>query len=289
MVQKLLFITLIFVVPSMATQAQFIALNDYQQLNVSAKHYPMQTNLIVSVHDTINYPQLIVGFDSDLKFSVGTLFNYSTEDFFFYNEHQQNVSMGQIQYESMKVKGVVGYNTTYLAIGLADTISLTANKNDEVTMGAIGLHFKALEWADVSAHYYIGDSYRAKGTGYKASVTMPIQLFDLTNELNITSISMEWDTPITFPEWTGFFNHHKTIKQLLFKNSNAIIFSNNIEYETDLFNLFFRYSYLDSPSHYLSELGIRYGLNANTQFLFKFSAENEESKIIGGVIWRGSF
>ena len=117
---------------------------------------------------------------------------------------------------------------------------------------------------------------------------MPIQLFDVKNKIKITSVSMDWDVAPPMPLWTGFFNHYRKIKELLYTNSNAIIFDNNIEYQTALFKLFLRYSYLNSPSHYLTELGTQFGLNSQTQLQFKFSVENEESKIIGGITWRGS-
>lgn len=267
---------------------QFIGLNQFQQLNISSKHYPMQTNLIASQYDGVLYPQVIVGFDSDFKLSIGSVFNYSTNDYFFLNEHRENISMGQLQYETIKLKGLMGAELGYIELGFADTVFLVANKHDTTTMGAFGLNFRVMDSLDVKAHYYIGDSNFSKSKGYKASVSMPIQLFDVTNKIKITSISIDWDSTPPMPLWTGFFNHHRKIKELLYTNSNAIIFDNHIEYETALFKLFLRYSYLDSPSHYLTELGSQFGLNAQTQLQFKFSIENEESKIIGGLTWRGS-
>ena len=38
-------------------------------------------------------------------------------------------------------------------------------------------------------------------------------------------------------------------------------FYNHIEYQMALFKLFLRYSYLDEPIHYLTELGTQFGLN----------------------------
>jgi len=271
-----------------ASPVQFIGLNQFQQLNISTKHYPMQTNLIVSQYDSVLYPQVIVGFDADFKLSIGSLFNYSTNDYFFFNEHRQNISMGQLQYEALKVKGLMGSELGYIELGFADTVSLIANKDETTTMGAFGLHFKAMNALDVQAHYNIGNTANAEGKGYKASVAMPIQLFDVKNKIKITSVSMDWDVAPPIPLWTGFFNHYRKIKELLYTNSNAIIFDNNIEYQTALFKLFLRYSYLNSPSHYLTELGTQFGLNSQTQLQFKFSVENEESKIIGGITWRGS-
>lgn len=267
---------------------QFIGLNQYQQLNISTKHYPMQTNLIVSQSESVLYPQVNVGFDADVKLSIGSVFNYSTDDYFFFNEHRQNISMGQLQYETLKLKGLMGAQSGYVSLGFADTVSLVANKDDTTTMGAFGLQFKVMNALDVKAHYNIGNTANAEGKGYKASVAIPIQLFDIKNNLKITSVSMNWDVVPPMPLWTGFFNHYRKIKELLYTNSNAIIFDNNVEYETALFKLFLRYSYLDSPSHYLTELGTQFGLNAQTQLQFKFSVENEESKIIGGITWRGS-
>jgi len=289
MIQKTLITCILLAAHAVASQVQVIGLNQYQQLNISSKHYPMQTNLIISNYDNVNYPQFIVGFDADFKLSIGSLFNYSTNDYFFFNEHRQNISMGGLQYEQLKLKGVMGSQSGYVELGFADTISLVANKDNQTTMGAFGLNFKAMELLNIQAHYYIGNTSTAEGKGYKASVAMPIQLFDIKNNLKITSISMDWNSSPEMPEWTGFFNHHQKIKELLFKNSNAIIFDNNIEYQTALFKLFLRYSYLDSPSHYLTELGTQFGLNSQTQLQFKFSVENEESKIIGGLTWRGSF
>ena len=271
-----------------ASPVQFIGLNQFQQLNISSKHYPMQTNLIASQYDRILYPQVIVGFDADVKLSIGSLFNYSTNDYFFFNEHRQNISMGQLQYETLKLKGLMGAQSGYVSLGFADTISLVANKDEAATMGAFGLQFKVMNALDVQAYYNIGNTANAEGKGYKASVAMPIQLFDVTNKIKITSVSMDWDVVPPMPLWTGFFNHHRKIKELLYTNSNAIIFDNNIEYETALFKIFLRYSYLDSPSHYLTELGTQFGLHAQTQLQFKFSVENEGSKIIGGITWRGS-
>ena len=288
MFQKSLFTFILLATQIAASQVQFIGLNQFQQLNISAKNYPMQTNLIATQYDGVLYPQVIVGFDSDIKLSIGSVFNYSTDNHFFFNEHRQNISMGQLQYETIKLKGLMGAELGYIELGFSDTISLVANKHDTTTMGAFGLNFRVMDSLDVKAHYYIGDSNSSKSKGYKASVAMPIQLFDIKNTVQITSISMDWDSEPPMPSWTGFFNHHQKIKELLYTNSNAIIFDNHIEYETALFKLFLRYSYLDSPSHYLTELGSQFGLNAQTQLQFKFSIENEESKIIGGLTWRGS-
>jgi hypothetical protein len=235
-----------------ASQVQLIGLNQYQQLNISTKYYPMQSNVIASQYNGEVYPQVIVGFDSDVRLSIGSVFNYSTDDYFFFNEHRQNISMAQLEYETLKFKGLMGAESGYVSLGFANTISLIANKDEATTMGAFGLQFEAMDAIDVKAHYIIGNTANAEGKGHKASVAMPIQLFDVTNTVQITSISMDWDVASPMPLWTGFFNHHRKIKELLYTNANAIIIDNHIKYETALFKLFLRVSYLDSPSHYLT-------------------------------------
>ena len=272
-----------------ASQVQIIGLSQYQQLNLSTKNYPMQTNLIISNYENETYPQLIIGFDADFKLGVGSVFNYTTDDYFFFNESQKNISMTQIRDEQLQVKGVMGYENGYVELGFAETVSLTVNKNNSLTISALGLNIKAMKWAQLKAHYYVGQDNNNDGSGYKVSVSMPIQLFDIQNELKLTSIAMDWDAAPQMPEWTGFYNHYEEIKKLLYTNSNAIIINNEIEYHTDLFKVFLRYSYLDSPSHYLAELGSQFGINAQTQLQFKIASENEQSIIIGGVTWRGSF
>ena len=193
MLQKSLFTFILLATHVVASQVQFIGLNQFQQLNISAKNYPMQTNLIATQYDGVLYPQVIVGFDSDIKLSIGSLFNYSTNDHFFFNEHRENISMGQLQYETIKLKGLMGAELGYIELGFADTISLVANKHDTTTMGAFGLQFNAMDVVDIKAHYIIGNTANAEGKGYKASVAMPIQLFDIKNTVQITSISMDWD------------------------------------------------------------------------------------------------
>jgi hypothetical protein len=185
------------------------------------------------------------------------------------------------------VKGLMGHERGYIRMGLSNILSISAQKENNISLGAIGLNFNALDMADVSAYYYLGKT-TSDGNGYKASIAIPITLFDLKNQLNITSISMNWDT-VYIPQWQGFYYHHQKIKEQLYQQSNTLIFINNIMYDADLFNLFFRYSYLTDPSHYLAELGFKFGINAQTQLLFKIASENEEAKLIGGIAWRSVF
>ena len=132
---RTLILSLFIFIPNIdASQVQIIGLSQYQQLNLSTKNYPMQTNLIISNYENETYPQLIIGFDADFKLSVGSVFNYTTDDYFFLKESQKNISMTQIQYEQLKVKGLMGYENGYVGLGFADTVSLTVNKNNSLTM-----------------------------------------------------------------------------------------------------------------------------------------------------------
>ena len=44
--------------------------------------------------------------------------------------------MAQLQYETLKLKGLMGTESGYVSLGFANTISLIANKDEATTMGA---------------------------------------------------------------------------------------------------------------------------------------------------------
>ena len=115
---------------------------------------------------------------------------------------------------------------------------------------------------------------------FENNITMPIQLFDIKNNLrnykHIHRLGLHTTNAIV----DRFFNHHQKLKELLYTNSNAIILIITLSAD-NIDKIFLNSSYLDSLQQYLTELGAVWTQYLNT--IAFILIENEESKIIGGL------